>query len=110
MGAVKQQFIEDNKGRRIAVLLPIDQYNEMLEQLEEMDDIKAYDAAKAEEDEVIPFDQAIEEIEAKRNDLKVHLSFIYDFKIVLFIIPGSHICVSFLDSCDFLFIFIGLVI
>ncbi|MBA7577642.1 hypothetical protein ES708_19495 [subsurface metagenome] len=34
-----------------------------------MDDIKAYDAAKALDDEVIPFDQAIKEIEAKRNDL-----------------------------------------
>jgi hypothetical protein len=70
MGALRQQFIEDNQGHRIAVLLPIDDYNNMLEQLEEMDDIKAYDAAKADnDDETIPFDQAIKEIEAKRNDL-----------------------------------------
>jgi hypothetical protein len=69
MGAVRQQFIEDTQGHRIAVLLPIDDYNNMLEQLEEMDDIKAYDAAKASDDEVIPFDQAIKEIEAKRSDL-----------------------------------------
>jgi hypothetical protein len=44
--------------------MPIDQYNKMMEQLEEIDDIRAYDAAKAEEDEVIPFDQAVNEIEA----------------------------------------------
>lgn len=69
MGAVRQQFIEDNQGHKIAVLLPIDDYNNMLKQLEEMDDIKAYDAAKASDDEIIPFDQAIKEIEAKRNDL-----------------------------------------
>ncbi|GAF04805.1 hypothetical protein [Saccharicrinis fermentans] len=69
MGALRQQFIEDNQGHRIAVLLPIDDYNKMLERLEEMDDVKAYDAAKASGDEVIPFDQAIKEIEAKRNDL-----------------------------------------
>lgn len=69
MGAVRQQFIEDNKGHRIAVLLPIDQYNKMLEQLEEIDDIRAYDAAKAEEDEIIPFDQAVREIEEERDDL-----------------------------------------
>jgi len=49
--------------------MPIDQYNKMMEQLEEIDDIRAYDAAKAEEDEVIPFDQAVNEIEAKRDDL-----------------------------------------
>ena len=69
MGALKQQFIEDNQGQRIAVLLPIDEYNKMLAQLEEMEDIKAYDAAKASDDETIPFEQAIKEIEAKRNDL-----------------------------------------
>lgn len=69
MGALRQQFIEDNQGQRIAVLMPIDQYNKMMEQLEEIDDIKAYDAAKANDDEVIPFDQAVNEIEAKRNDL-----------------------------------------
>jgi len=69
MGAVRQQFIEDSQGKRIAVLMPIDQYNKMLEQLEEIDDIRAYDAAKAEKDDVIPFDQAIKEIEEGRNDL-----------------------------------------
>lgn len=69
MGALRQQFIEDKQGQRIAVLMPIDQYNKMMEQLEEIDDIKAYDAAKANDDEVIPFDQAVNEIEAKRNDL-----------------------------------------
>lgn len=69
MGAIRQQFIEDNQGHRVAVLLPIDEYNKMLEQLEEAEDIKAYDAAKASDDEIIPFDQAIKEIEEKRNDL-----------------------------------------
>ena len=69
MGALRQQFIEDKQGNRIAVLMPIDQYNKMLEQLEEIDDIRSYDAAKAEKDEIIPFDQAVNEIEKERNDL-----------------------------------------
>ncbi len=69
MGALRQQFIEDKEGQRIAVLMPIDQYNKMLDQLEEIDDIKAYDAAKSGDEEIIPFDQAVNEIEAKRNDL-----------------------------------------
>ena len=69
MGALRQQFIEDSQGKRIAVLMPIDQYDKMMEQLEEIDDIRAYDAAKAEEDEVIPFDQAVREIEKGRDDL-----------------------------------------
>ena len=69
MGALRQQFIEDKQGNRIAVLMPIDQYNKMLEQLEEIDDIRSYDAAKTEKDEIIPFDQAVNEIEKERNDL-----------------------------------------
>ena len=36
---------------------------------EEMDSVKAYDTAKAKNDEIIPFEQAVEEIETKRNDL-----------------------------------------
>lgn len=74
MVAIKQQFIKDKQGQSIAILMPIDQYNKMLEQLEEIDDIKAYDAAKAKDDEIIPFDQAINEIEAKCNDHRVQKS------------------------------------
>ena len=69
MGSLRQQFIEDKQGHRVAVLLPIDEYNKILERLEEVEDIKAYDAAKTSDDEIIPFDQAIKEIESKRNDL-----------------------------------------
>ncbi len=36
---------------------------------EEKDSVKAYDAAKAEDDEIISFDQAIKETEAIRSDL-----------------------------------------
>jgi hypothetical protein len=69
MGALRQQFIEDIQGNRIAVLMPIDQYNKLLDQLEDVDDVRTYDAAKAEKDEIIPFEQAVKEIEKKRNDL-----------------------------------------
>ena len=69
MGVLRQQFIKDKQGKRIAVLMPIDQYNKLLDQLEDIDDRRAYDAAKAEEDEIIPFDQAVNEIEKKRIDI-----------------------------------------
>jgi hypothetical protein len=69
MGALRQQFIEDKQGNRIAVLMPIDQYNKLLAQLEDVSAIRAFDAAKAEKDEIIPFDQAVKEIEKERNDL-----------------------------------------
>ncbi|NEO83113.1 MAG: hypothetical protein F6J87_02465 [Spirulina sp. SIO3F2] len=37
--------------------------NRLLEELEELADIRAYDAAKQSDDEAIPFEQAIREIE-----------------------------------------------
>jgi hypothetical protein len=69
MGTIEQQFIKDTQGQNIGVLLPIDKYNSMLKKLEEFNDIKAFDAAKSADDEIIPFDQAIKEIEEKRDDL-----------------------------------------
>jgi hypothetical protein len=61
------QFISDDKGNKIAVILPIDEYQRICEVLEELESIRAYDAAKASKSEVIPFEQAIEEIEKSRE-------------------------------------------
>ncbi len=69
MEALRLQYIEDNLGQKIAVILPIDDYTNMVEQLEELEDIKLYDTAKSSRDKSVPFDQAVNEIEAGRNDL-----------------------------------------
>ena len=69
MNVTRQQFVIDNQGRKIAVILPIKDYMSILEKMDELMDIKLYDAAKSENDEVIPFSQAINEIEAQYNDL-----------------------------------------
>ncbi|RLJ09595.1 MAG: hypothetical protein DRP15_03195 [Candidatus Aenigmatarchaeota archaeon] len=61
------QFISDDKGNKIAVILPIDEYQRICEALEELESIRAYDATKASNSEVIPFEQAIEEIEKSRE-------------------------------------------
>lgn len=47
MGALKEQYIEDNKGKKLAIILPIDEYERMLEKLEELEDIRLYDEVKA---------------------------------------------------------------
>ena len=53
----------DDGGKRVAVMLDIDQFKRMLEELEELESIRAYDAAKAQQDESIPFDDTRREIE-----------------------------------------------
>lgn len=62
----KERYMVDEKGDRVAVLLDIEDYSKILEELEELESIRAYDAAKASKDEAVPFDQAVSEIERRR--------------------------------------------
>ena len=63
MSAVHERFVTDKDGRRIAVLLGMDEYAKLLQELEELESLKAYDAAKSTQDEAIPLEQALAEIE-----------------------------------------------
>lgn len=62
---MKTQFITNDSGKKLAVILPISKYRKMLEELEELDDIKAYDEAKKDKEPSIPIDEAFEMIEKK---------------------------------------------
>ncbi|MCD5412015.1 MAG: hypothetical protein LRZ90_04180 [Thermodesulfovibrionales bacterium] len=46
-----------------SMLLDMSEYQRIIEELEEVESIRAYDAAKTSKDEVIPFEQAVNEIE-----------------------------------------------
>ncbi len=50
METLKQQYITDDKGKKLAVILPMKTYEKMLEEIEEFEDIKLYDEAKKEDD------------------------------------------------------------
>ena len=63
MLSVKEQYIIDENGQRVSVVLEIGAYQKLLEELEELESIRAYDQAKSRDDEAIPFEQAVEEIE-----------------------------------------------
>lgn len=62
-----ERYIVDQEGKPVSVIIDIDVYREMLEEMEELAAIRAYDAAKASKEEVIPFEQAVEEIERARQ-------------------------------------------
>ena len=64
---LKERFIVDENGKRIGVLLDIEDYHKLLKELEELDALRAYDAAKASGDEVLPLEQALTEIEKDRQ-------------------------------------------
>ncbi len=66
MTTFKERYVVDEKGERLGVLLDIAEYGKLLEELDELESIRAFDAAKASSDEVIPFEQAVAEIEQGR--------------------------------------------
>ena len=45
MSAVHERFVTDRDGKRTAVLLDMDEYAKLLQELEELESLKAYDAA-----------------------------------------------------------------
>ena len=67
MSVNKERFVVDESGSRTAVLLDIERYFELLEAQEELESIRAFDEAKASDDEAIPFSQAVKEIEGARE-------------------------------------------
>lgn len=66
MTVTKERYIIDREGTRVGVLLDMEEYQDLLEALEELESIRAYDAAKASGDEAIPLEQALNEIEKNR--------------------------------------------
>jgi PHD/YefM family antitoxin component YafN of YafNO toxin-antitoxin module len=62
----KERYITDENGNRVAVLLDMEDYRKILEELETLESMRAYDAAKASGDEAIPFEEAVQEIERDR--------------------------------------------
>lgn len=67
MKLIDERFVVDEKGERVGVILSMEDYRKMLEELEELEAIRAYDEAKASRDELIPFEQAVKEIEKGRR-------------------------------------------
>jgi hypothetical protein len=67
MSRLKERYVVDDQGNRVSVVLDITDYHKLLEELEELESIRAYDTAKASADQAIPFEQAIAEIESHRK-------------------------------------------
>jgi hypothetical protein len=67
MIAIHPQYITDNSGKKISVILPIKKFKSILDELDELEDIRLYDAGKSSKEPSIPIDEAFKMIEAKRK-------------------------------------------
>jgi hypothetical protein len=62
-----KKYVTDRRGQKIGVVLTIKDYERILADIEELESIRAYDAAKASGDEAIPLEKAIREIKRSRK-------------------------------------------
>jgi len=68
------RYVVDETGKRVAVLLDIKEYEKMVEELEDLEDARAADEARAAiergEEDLLPYDEAVKEIEEERKRLR----------------------------------------
>ena len=70
MLTIHPQYIKDANGNKSLVILPAEEFDSMMEQLDELEDIRLYDEAKAEDDgERLPMEDVFKDIEAKRKSI-----------------------------------------
>lgn len=67
MVPIHPQYIIDENQNRKAVVLSWDDWERIMDELEELDDIRTYDAAKVGPQDSIPFEQAVKIIRQMRE-------------------------------------------
>ena len=67
MSNIPAQFITDEKGKRVSVIIPIEFYDKLLEALEELEDIRLYDEVKARNEEKVLLTDYILQRRAQKN-------------------------------------------
>ena len=67
MLTVHPQYIKDSDGNTSLVVLPVSEFDRLMEELEDVEDVRLYDAAKkTDTGERIPMTEAFKKIEANR--------------------------------------------
>jgi hypothetical protein len=62
MLTINTEYLIDSVGNKKAVVLPISEWQHIQEELTELDDIRAYDEAKRDPSNPMPFEQAMLQI------------------------------------------------
>ncbi len=64
---MKPQYITNDNGKKIAVILPLKSYEKMIDELEELEAIKAYDKIKARKNQFVQAEDVFSAIEKSRS-------------------------------------------
>jgi hypothetical protein len=65
---INEEYLVDEHGNRKAVVEPLAAWQQILEALDELEDIRAYDAVKRWPSDSIPFEEAVSEIRQGKSD------------------------------------------
>jgi hypothetical protein len=64
MGKLERGYLVDGNGKQTAVIVEVEEYKRLLDALEELDSIRAYDTAKTSGEKPVPFEEAAGDIES----------------------------------------------
>jgi len=67
MLTVNPQYITDGTGKKLSVVISISEFNSLMEELDELEDIRLYDEAKAANEPSIPIEDAFKLLDEKRR-------------------------------------------
>jgi len=61
------RFVTDQRGEKVAVLIDMKEYKRLMAELEELEDIRAFDAAKASGERLVPYEKVRSKILRRRK-------------------------------------------
>jgi len=65
MKAIHPQYVSDKDGKKVPVIIPLAEYEQIIEELDELDDIRLYDEAKSRAEPTLLFDDYVKQRRAK---------------------------------------------
>lgn len=63
MPKTKERYLTDDEGNRTAVILDLEAYQRLLDAVDELEAIRAFDTAQASGEQPVPFEEAVARIE-----------------------------------------------
>ena len=65
---MKTQFVTDEKGKKVSVILSLKDYKRLLEELDELEDVRLYDSVKSKNEERILLDDYLKQRKTKSKN------------------------------------------
>ena len=62
---VKPQYITDENGEKISIILPVSEYERIIQELEDIDDVRIYDKVKNAKEPSMPFEDYLKQRKSK---------------------------------------------